>query len=99
MEERTMRATKLTALAAAAIFSVSLAACGGNDSSGDSGAAAAPATTSAAPGMAPSSSSDMTMTDFGAGCAAVPSDPSNKGSFDAMAQVPVATAASGNPLL
>ena len=93
-----MRATKLTALAAAAIFSVSLAACGGNDSSGGSGAAAAPATTSTAPSTAPSSS-DMMMTDFGAGCAAVPSDPSNKGSFDAMAQVPVATAASGNPLL
>jgi len=39
------------------------------------------------------------MTNFGPGCAAVPADPSDKGSFQAMAQVPVATAASGNPLL
>ena len=93
-----MRATKLTALAAATLFSISLAACGGSDSKTDTGAAAAPAETSAAPSTAPSSSSDM-MTNFGSGCAAVPTDASNKGSFQAMAQVPVATAASGNPLL
>ena len=36
---------------------------------------------------------------FGAGCAAVPTDASNPGSFTAMAKVPVATAASGNPVL
>jgi uncharacterized surface protein with fasciclin (FAS1) repeats len=36
---------------------------------------------------------------FGAGCAAVPTDASNPGSFAAMAKVPVATAASGNPVL
>jgi uncharacterized surface protein with fasciclin (FAS1) repeats len=36
---------------------------------------------------------------FGAGCAAVPADASNPGSFAAMAKVPVATAASGNPVL
>jgi uncharacterized surface protein with fasciclin (FAS1) repeats len=41
----------------------------------------------------------MTDGQFGAGCAAVPTDASNPGSFDAMAKVPVATAASGNPLL
>ena len=41
----------------------------------------------------------MTDGEFGAGCAAVPTDPSNPGSFDAMAKAPVATAASGNPLL
>ncbi len=39
------------------------------------------------------------MATFGAGCSAVPTDASNPGSFEAMAQVPVATAASGNPLL
>ncbi|GGL18327.1 hypothetical protein GCM10012284_61180 [Mangrovihabitans endophyticus] len=43
-------------------------------------------------------SGDM-MTNFGSGCSAVPTDSSNPGSFEAMAQVPVATAASGNPLL
>jgi uncharacterized surface protein with fasciclin (FAS1) repeats len=36
---------------------------------------------------------------FGAACSAVPTDASNPGSFDAMAKVPVATAASGNPVL
>jgi len=93
-----MRAPKITAVAAATLFSISLAACGSSDSgSKDSGAAAAPTMTTAAPTMAPSTTDSMV--NFGSGCAAVPADPSNKGSFQAMAQVPVATAASGNPLL
>jgi uncharacterized surface protein with fasciclin (FAS1) repeats len=93
-----MRATKITAVAAAALFSISLAACG--SSSGDSSSAAA-TTAPASPMMsaAPSASATDTMATFGAGCAAVPTDASNPGSFQAMAQVPVATAASGNPLL
>ncbi|UUZ61277.1 fasciclin domain-containing protein [Nocardioides sp. B-3] len=33
------------------------------------------------------------------GCAAIPTDPSDPGSFEGMATEPVATAASGNPLL
>ena len=37
--------------------------------------------------------------EFGAGCAAVPTAASDSGSFASMAKVPVATAASGNPLL
>lgn len=92
-----MRATKLTALAAATLFSISLAACGSDDSS-DGSAAAAPTMTAA---MAPSPATSATdaMATFGPGCAAVPTDPSNAGSFQAMAQVPVATAASGNPML
>ncbi|WP_127508894.1 fasciclin domain-containing protein [Actinoplanes solisilvae] len=90
-----MRATKFTAVTAAAIFSISLAACGSDDSGTDQ-PAAAPATTSPAPMMA---SDAPVMANFGGGCAAVPTDPSDKGSFQAMAQVPVATAASGNPLL
>jgi uncharacterized surface protein with fasciclin (FAS1) repeats len=36
---------------------------------------------------------------FGEGCAAIPTDPSDPGSFEGMATEPVATAASGNPLL
>src|SRR4051794_33275811 len=100
MEEYTMHATKLTALAAAALFSISLAACGGSSGSGTSStsggqSSTAPMMTSAAP--MPSAADAMT--NFAAGCAAVPTDASNKGSFQAMAQVPVATAASGNPLL
>jgi uncharacterized surface protein with fasciclin (FAS1) repeats len=56
-------------------------------------------TPTATPTPTPSSSAAMTDGEFGPGCSAVPSDPSNPGSFEAMAQVPVATAASGNPLL
>jgi uncharacterized surface protein with fasciclin (FAS1) repeats len=65
-------------------------------------------------GLAACSSSAKSMTDssagkpaapvaaaspFGAGCSAVPTDAANPGSFDAMSKVPVATAASGNPVL
>ncbi|GIE34818.1 lipoprotein [Actinoplanes italicus] len=93
-----MRATKFTALAAATVFAISLTACGSDsgDSSGDTGAAA-PMPTTAATSMAPSMGTDMV--NFGPGCAAVPADPANAGSFEAMGKVPVATAASGNPLL
>ncbi|MEU4217100.1 fasciclin domain-containing protein [Actinoplanes sp. NPDC026623] len=90
-----MRAMKLTALAAATLFSISLAACG-SDASSDDSAAAAPAMTAA---PSPAMSATDAMATFGAGCAAVPTDPSDAGSFQAMAQVPVATAASGNPML
>jgi uncharacterized surface protein with fasciclin (FAS1) repeats len=92
-----MRTAKLTAIAAAALFTVSMAACG--DDSSDTGSAAAPAPTTAMASAAPSMSASDTMASFGAGCAAVPTDAANPGSFQAMAQVPVATAASGNPLL
>ena len=91
-----MRLTKVSALAAAALFTVSMAACGNDDSAGSGGgdaAAPAPMTSSAAPSMG------TTMMNFGPGCAAVPTDTSNPGSFESMAKVPVATAASGNPLL
>lgn len=47
----------------------------------------------------PSPSGVLATEEFGPGCAAVPTDTSNPGSFEAMAKVPVATAASGNPLL
>jgi uncharacterized surface protein with fasciclin (FAS1) repeats len=90
-----MRTVKLTALAAATLFSISLAACS-SDSTSDTTAAGTQPSMAASP--APS---EMTgsMVNFGPGCAAVPADPADKGSFQTMAQVPVATAASGNPLL
>ncbi|HWS32830.1 MAG TPA: fasciclin domain-containing protein [Actinoplanes sp.] len=95
-----MRATKFTALAAATLFTVSLAACGSDDSSTTAGtgtgAAPAPTMTTAAP---TTEATTDAMTNFGPGCSAVPTDPANAGSFEAMAEVPVATAASGNPLL
>ena len=91
-----MRATKITAVTAALLFSASLAACGGDDAASDDTAAAPAATTASA---APSMATADTMANFGAGCAAVPTDSADPGSFDAMSQQPVATAASGNPLL
>jgi uncharacterized surface protein with fasciclin (FAS1) repeats len=77
---------------AGAVFALALSACG-SGGSGPMDQVAAPA---AAPSMAPAMSSGQ---QFGAGCAAVPTDASNPGSFTAMAKVPVATAASGNPVL
>ena len=91
-----MRFAKVSAIAAAALFTISLAACGEDSGGTGAGEAAAPAATMTS--AAPSMTSDM-MTQFGAGCSAVPTDASNPGSFQAMAQVPVASAASGNPLL
>ena len=91
-----MRFTKVSAIAAAALFSVSLTACGNDSGSGGGStttATAAPMASSAAPSMSTS------MTNFGAGCAAVPSDSTDPGSFAGMAQDPVATAASNNPVL
>ena len=91
-----MRTLKFAVVAAAAVCTVSLSACGGG------AAPAAPAAAPAAPmapSMAPSGSAMAAGDEFGAGCAAVPTDASNPGSFAAMAKVPVATAASGNPVL
>jgi uncharacterized surface protein with fasciclin (FAS1) repeats len=92
--------TKLAVLAVAAGLTLSLAACGDSADTANTGATGAPSTATAptasttAAGAAP-----MNDKQFGAGCAAVPTDPANPGSFDAMAKVPVATAASGNPVL
>ncbi|GAA1889720.1 fasciclin domain-containing protein [Asanoa iriomotensis] len=88
-----MRLPKFAAVAAMAVFALSAAACGTAD---DAQTANPPA---AGPSAAMSSAPAMTDGEFGPGCAAVPTDPTNAGSFQAMAQVPVATAASGNPLL
>ncbi|MFF5175539.1 fasciclin domain-containing protein [Micromonospora sp. NPDC000089] len=94
-----MRPMKLTAVALAATVSLGLAACGGDTE--ETGAAAPATSAPAAATSAPMASSAPAMADgqFGPGCAAVPTDASNPGSFAAMAKVPVATAASGNPLL
>ncbi|WP_338671948.1 fasciclin domain-containing protein [Streptomyces sp. SCSIO 30461] len=84
------------AVAAVAVLPLALTACGGDDSAksaADKGAAApaeenTPAMDDAAPG------GDGP---FGPACASVPKD--GAGSFDGMAQDPVATAASNNPAL
>ncbi|RKN38628.1 fasciclin domain-containing protein [Micromonospora endolithica] len=82
--------------AAGVIALLGLSACGGSDTDDTaSGGTTAPTMSATAPSASPS----MMSAQFGPGCAAVPTDPANPGSFDAMAKVPVATAASGNPVL
>lgn len=77
------------AVLTAGLAVLALSACGaGSTTAETSTATSKPSGMSAAPAG-----------EFGPGCAAVPTDPSNAGSFEAMAKVPVATAASGNPLL
>ncbi len=90
--------------AAAAVLALSfgLAACGSDDT--DSSASDAPAATSESSDAAPSESDSpaaSTVADqtFGEGCAAVPTDPTDPGSFDGMVQDTVGTAASNNPIL
>jgi len=74
--------------AVAAVALAGLAACGSSNTS----SAGAPATTKAAPTTAAASAAP-----FGSACSAVPS--TGAGSFTGMAEVPVATAASANPVL
>lgn len=94
-----MRTLKFAVVAAAAVCTVSLSACGGGAAPAAAPVPAAPSAAPMAP-MAPSMApSGSAAGEFGAGCAAVPTDASNPGSFAAMAKVPVATAASGNPVL
>ncbi|MCZ4497806.1 MAG: beta-Ig-H3/fasciclin [Marmoricola sp.] len=70
------------------VLSLSLAACGSDDSSD----------TAATPtGDATTATSTTEPANFGAGCAAVPAD--GDGSFNGMATAQVATAASANPVL
>ncbi|MFD0526586.1 fasciclin domain-containing protein [Kitasatospora arboriphila] len=81
-----------------AALALGLSACGSSGSS-SSNAASAGTPSAAAPSVTPSSAPSTTMASqpFGAACAAVPKD--GAGSFAGMAQDPVATAASHNPLL
>ncbi|MFB6719460.1 fasciclin domain-containing protein [Kribbella sp. NPDC056345] len=87
-------------LAATALALVlATAACGSDDKKADTPAASQP---TSAPTSAPSSepSMDNAAGLVGPGCAAyAKANPSGAGSVDGMAAVPVATAASGNPLL
>ncbi|MEI7034333.1 fasciclin domain-containing protein [Streptomyces pratensis] len=85
------------AVTAAAVLPLALTACGGDDSSSN---AAADKAESSAPAEEKSSAAETPVaagSPFGPGCAAVPED--GAGSFDGMAQDPVATAASNNPAL
>ncbi|MFD3452584.1 fasciclin domain-containing protein [Streptomyces sp. NPDC058691] len=88
------------AVATAAVLPLALTACGGDDTK-DSGSKAASSTAPSSPAgesvsQGPGDAMAMDKP-FGAACSAVPED--GAGSFDGMAQDPVATAASNNPVL
>lgn len=82
------------ALVVAAGFAFALTACGSDDGNGD-----AEDTTSTEEEMTEEQTTeeDMATGEFGAACSAVPAD--GEGSFSGMADDPVATAASNNPVL
>jgi uncharacterized surface protein with fasciclin (FAS1) repeats len=85
--------------AATAVLALTLTACGSGDaqdsaSAATGGSTAASSSSSAAESPAMGSTTDQP---FGDGCSAVPT--SGAGSFEGMAQDPVATAASNNPAL
>jgi uncharacterized surface protein with fasciclin (FAS1) repeats len=94
-----IRRTAVT-VAAAAVLPFALGACsdsGGDSTKSDSSAKASASASAADESMAGSGSTTATEQPFGSACSAVPT--SGAGSFDGMAQDPVATAASNNPAL
>ena len=86
-----MRKSFIAVVGIAAALTFGATACTSDDKEPTSDTPAPPPVTSSEPAMADGV--------FGAACDQIPADPSNAGSLDAMAQVPTATAASGNPLL
>ncbi|TQJ57131.1 fasciclin domain-containing protein [Streptomyces sp. NBC_00080] len=87
-------------VAAAAVLPLALSACSddGSDSAGaDSAGKTSASATSSDDGMGGSGSASTADQPFGPACSSVPT--SGAGSFDGMAQDPVATAASNNPAL
>ncbi|MCY9786418.1 fasciclin domain-containing protein [Nocardiopsis sp. EMB25] len=93
-----IRKSALTTAASAAVLAFGLTACGDMGGEEATDAASPEATEEANNGGGETAGEDMTaMEAFGPGCAAVPED--GAGSFEGMAQDPVATAASNNPVL
>lgn len=97
-----IRKNALTTTAAAAALAFGLTACGGMDDGAEEAPEMGDAeeTTENGDGMEEEGSDGGMETageNFGPGCADVPED--GEGSFEGMAQEPVATAASNNPLL
>ncbi|MFD6291462.1 fasciclin domain-containing protein [Streptomyces sp. NPDC060205] len=87
-------------VAAATVLPLSLSACsdsGSDSAKSDSSSKASASATESDDGMGSSGDTATTDEPFGPGCASVPK--SGSGSFDGMAQDPVATAASNNPAL
>ncbi|QNE78338.1 fasciclin domain-containing protein [Streptomyces finlayi] len=81
------------AVSAAAVLPLALSACSSDTK--DSAAGSTPSAASSEPAAPAEEATADTDKPFGPGCASVPAD--GAGSFDGMAQDPVATAASNNP--
>jgi uncharacterized surface protein with fasciclin (FAS1) repeats len=92
------RSNRTVRLAAAGVMlGLSLAACSAAEDT-TTGTSSDSSSSSSTPDASESTDTNMTAAmPFGPGCSAVPAD--GAGSFDGMAQEPVATAASANPLL
>jgi uncharacterized surface protein with fasciclin (FAS1) repeats len=89
--------TRILSLGLSAALALGVVACGDDsDSTAGTSAGATPTTAMTASGST-GSMGDLTMTNYGPGCAAVPKD--GAGSFSGMAKDPAATAASNNPAL
>jgi uncharacterized surface protein with fasciclin (FAS1) repeats len=84
-------------LGVAAVLSLVLAACGGEDAADTTVAPEAATPTTEAMTETSEAMADLTTANMGAGCAAVPAE--GAGSFNGMAVDPAATAASNNPVL
>lgn len=99
------RIARNSGLAALALtMSLGMAACGGSDDADTGSDASASETSSASEEPMTEETTEPAASDagadtFGEGCAAIPAEESDPGSFAGMATEPVATAASGNPLL
>lgn len=100
------RIARTSGLAAMALtLSLGMAACGSDEEPADDTTASETTSESAeTPTEDPAESEEPAASDagadtFGEGCAAIPTDEADPGSFAGMATEPVATAASGNPLL
>ncbi|NIK61681.1 fasciclin domain-containing protein [Kribbella shirazensis] len=86
--------------ATAVVLALTASACGGDDTTSSSGSAGSTTSSSTTTSSTPSTTSDASTGLVGPGCADyAKANPSGAGSIDGMAAAPVATAASGNPLL
>ncbi|MFH8463023.1 fasciclin domain-containing protein [Streptomyces sp. NPDC017991] len=101
MNTRSSRISRIAVIVAAAtVLPLSLSACsdsGSDSAASDSSSKASAAATESDDSMGSSGDTASQDEPFGPGCASVPK--SGSGSFDGMAQDPVATAASNNPAL
>jgi len=94
---RIKTARLFSAAVAAIALSAGVAACSSSGTTASSSTTSAPNTSVPPSSSSPMATGNAASMDFGSACSAVPT--SGAGSFSGMAQAPVATAASANPVL